>query len=369
MKRFLLKLFQIGSCILVLTYLASCLTPFVHSKNWLPLSLLALVFPFTAICLLFCCFFWLFIHRRTSIMCFLIFMAGYKNLTSVFAFEFAQTFTLEKQPESIRVLSWNIHSMGGMLRKNEVLTAERREIISFFKKVNADVLMLQEFSEYDENKYSYSNLKVLSDTLGYKYFVMGIDRRHPGRTNAKFGSIILSKLPLKSPCVVNLPDVPAPEMLVSTDLVVNNKIIKLFTFHLVSMNLAKVYNERDPFVRKDIDFILSSSVTEKLVHFDSVHANQAQFIRRNINQSAHPVIVAGDFNATPATYTYHHIKGSLTDVFSKKGLGLGPTYPHFSRSLRIDYLLVDPAFKVHQYYSPQLPLSDHYPVVSDISLQ
>ena len=59
----------------------------------------------------------------------------------------------------------------------------------------------------------------------------------------------------------------------------------------------------------------------------------------------------------------------MTDAFLQKGSGLGGTFHRFSLTLRIDVLLMSKGITANQYYSPQLDLSDHYPIVTDISLQ
>jgi endonuclease/exonuclease/phosphatase family metal-dependent hydrolase len=96
---------------------------------------------------------------------------------------------------------------------------------------------------------------------------------------------------------------------------------------------------------------------------------QSHFFRKVINESPYPVIVSGDFNSLPTSYVYHTIKGSLQDAFIKKGVGFGQSYIALSPTLRIDYILVDPKFKVVQFTSPLLNASDHFPLIADISIR
>lgn len=55
--------------------------------------------------------------------------------------------------------------------------------------------------------------------------------------------------------------------------------------------------------------------------------------------------------------------------FITAGAGLGRTFHSITPSLRIDVVLVSPAIQVVQYYSPQLDLSNHYPIITDIQLR
>jgi endonuclease/exonuclease/phosphatase family metal-dependent hydrolase len=71
----------------------------------------------------------------------------------------------------------------------------------------------------------------------------------------------------------------------------------------------------------------------------------------------------------PTSYVYHTIKGNLLDAFLKEGVGFGQTYIALSPTLRIDYILLDPKFKVTQFTSPRFKASDHFPVVADVSIR
>ena len=94
-----------------------------------------------------------------------------------------------------------------------------------------------------------------------------------------------------------------------------------------------------------------------------LRARQAQFVRNEIEQSPYPVLVCGDFNDTPASFAYHHIKGNLTDGFRECGKGYQYTFRQLKKLWRIDYILHSKDFVGTTCYSPDLPYSDHNPVV------
>jgi endonuclease/exonuclease/phosphatase family metal-dependent hydrolase len=106
---------------------------------------------------------------------------------------------------------------------------------------------------------------------------------------------------------------------------------------------------------------------QKLRHYDQIHGRQADVVSAVLRKSEYPLVVSGDFNSVPSSYAYHTIKGELHDAFLQKGLGLGRTYADISPTLRIDYIFADKSLKVRQYQSPHLYLSDHFPVVADLS--
>ena len=93
-------------------------------------------------------------------------------------------------------------------------------------------------------------------------------------------------------------------------------------------------------------------------------AFQTDSICQLATASPHPVLVCGDFNSLPSSYTYHRLSESLKDGFKTGGHGYMYTYRYGKRMLRIDYAFHSPELECTDYYSPNLDLcSDHNPVI------
>lgn len=78
-----------------------------------------------------------------------------------------------------------------------------------------------------------------------------------------------------------------------------------------------------------------------------------------------PVVVAGDFNSTPDTWTYARLSAGLQDAFRLAGSGWGATY-HADRPLvRIDFVLLGPEFEAVSAFvaDPHPYSSDHRPLL------
>ena len=89
-------------------------------------------------------------------------------------------------------------------------------------------------------------------------------------------------------------------------------------------------------------------------------ADQADAIRKAVNGSPHPVILAGDFNDVPASYTYRRtLTPRLRDAWVEAGSGLGSTFVGPLPGLRIDFIMVDTAFTVHSIERVDTGFSDH----------
>ncbi len=80
-------------------------------------------------------------------------------------------------------------------------------------------------------------------------------------------------------------------------------------------------------------------------------------------------IMCGDFNDVPNSYTYFHIRGYRQDAFLAKGFGIGKSFNALAPTLRIDYILPDTTFNIHQFDMVDEDLSDHFMLVTDISLK
>lgn len=88
-----------------------------------------------------------------------------------------------------------------------------------------------------------------------------------------------------------------------------------------------------------------------------------------IKKSPYPVVVCGDFNDTPASYTYFTIRGNLQDAFLEKGTGIGRTFTGLAPTLRIDYILPGNQFTINSFRKINSDLSDHYPVIANLTLR
>ena len=80
------------------------------------------------------------------------------------------------------------------------------------------------------------------------------------------------------------------------------------------------------------------NLTTRLMIANKNRAHQAEEIQRHIDGSPYPVILCGDFNDTPLSYTYRQLSRKLTDSFIEKGRGIGNTYIGGFPSFRIDYV-------------------------------
>ena len=97
-------------------------------------------------------------------------------------------------------------------------------------------------------------------------------------------------------------------------------------------------------------------------------ANQAKIIAELVNSTTSPILLCGDFNDIPQTYTYKTLKGFLSDGFRSAGKGLGSTYKGMYNTMRIDYIFYSDAFSPIRYQTIPFEMSDHNPVLMEVGL-
>ena len=98
-----------------------------------------------------------------------------------------------------------------------------------------------------------------------------------------------------------------------------------------------------------------------------LRAGQVDILADHLASCRYPVILCGDFNDTPSSYTYRRLTKKLNDTYIEQGKGLfGATYGGRLPSFRIDYILHTGTFRADDYYKYPVDLSDHFPITATL---
>ena len=85
-------------------------------------------------------------------------------------------------------------------------------------------------------------------------------------------------------------------------------------------------------------------------------------IDRNEEKS---ILMCGDYNDTPVSYTYQRLAGRLDCAYRKAGRGVGFTYSHGGIYVRIDHVFTSSDWQCLKCYTDEdITASDHLPVVA-----
>lgn len=148
------------------------------------------------------------------------------------------------------------------------------------------------------------------------------------------------------------------------DIDINGKKIRVINNHLQTTSV----NEHRGFIM-DSKMSLKSRLRELKLFLYTMkenyrkRRNQVNLISNEIENSPYPILVCGDFNDIPSSYTYKTIRKSLTDSFWVAGSGYQYTFRYLLKMLRIDYIFHSKDFISLKNYSPEFSYSDHNMVV------
>lgn len=256
-----------------------------------------------------------------------------------------------------KVLSYNVRLFN--LYEDRSAGSERK-VISLLREQKPDIICLQEFFINGDPE---TKEKAFRDAMGGNY------RSHmkvisTGR-NRYYGIITLSRYPVAGRGEIVHPS--SSSLTIYTDIVIDSDTFRIYNNHLQSFRLRKmersfVEEMTDPDDNEAINTVrnLSLSLRKGFVR----RAQQADILKEKINNSPYPVIVAGDFNDTPVSYSYRRIRKGLNDAFVNSGYGAGFTYRGNYPANRIDYILYNNKLKSRQFEILKVRYSDHYPVAA-----
>lgn len=110
-------------------------------------------------------------------------------------------------------------------------------------------------------------------------------------------------------------------------------------------------------------------IFSRLIPTFRAHEDQIKKIRKAVDGSPYPVILAGDFNSVPNSYEYYNLGKNLEDAFVKAGNGISTSFHEYSFPLRIDYIFTSSSIIPVSYkVDHSVKLSDHYPVIAEFLL-
>ncbi len=370
LRKFTKRLFILLNLLVAFLFLLSCCNAFLHPDKWWFIALLAFLFPLFLLLLTGFFIFWIFACPRYMFISVVCVMIGWQNVHAFFGFSLAGQDFSKKDSSSIRVMTWNVRRWDEFSTKKIGASGHRLPMLELVEKQNADILCFQEFYEPDDS--STSNIRFIQNQLGYPYHFFSRDyHNHSGKYET--GVVLFSRFPIVGRIQSHFTSdsILQTESLIAADIQVRNQTIRVFTTHLQSV----LFKSRDfrsvEIIRNADDSMLeaSRSLAKKLKSALGLRGYQADTVRKQLDASPYPMVICGDFNDVPNSYTYFHIRGKLQDAFIAKCFGVGRSYINISPTLRIDYILPSQQFTVAQTMRLISPYSDHHALITDLQLQ
>lgn len=323
------------------------LSPVAHPT----LATLTLAFPAALLLNLGCLVFWVFVRWRWTWLPVVGLLACASPVRKYLPVNLGGT----PPDDAIKVLSYNIANFSEGTTDYPVAASE---VMDYLYHSDADIICLQEANEG-------STHNRMSDTLAARYPYRQVTLKHgSGETLTLF-----SRFPVKRTKVIDYQSQGNISVAYLLDIggtptvVVNN--------HLETNNLS--LDDRANF--KEIvqgDLGGGDAETEGRMLFSKValasskRAPQADAVHRFVasqRAKGRPVVVCGDFNDNPLSYSVRTIGDGLTDCFVSTGNGPGWSYHKNGMYVRIDHIFCSDEWEPYgAQVDAKIAASDHYPI-------
>jgi len=353
LKKIFYKILLTANVFFAFALLISYLAVHISPENFALPAFFGLAYPYLLLVNIIFILVWAVLLRYEALISVLVIALGFTHLLNYIK--------IGKTPGSkegtFKVLSYNLRLFNNFEKKG---TNSETKILTFLKGQQPDILCLQEFfmignpAEKDQ---------LVKTALGAGYYShMKVYRSGKDRYN---GIVTYSKFPIVRKGEIIHPG--SSSLSIFTDVIIENDTFRIFNNHLQPFRLKGL--ERSFFEEmttngsdETLDEIKSLSLSLKKGFV--LRALQARAVKAQVNLSPYPVIVAGDINDTPVSYSYSKIRKGLNDSFVSSGYGAGFTYKGNYPSNRIDYILYDNALESRYFEILKVRFSDHYPVVA-----
>jgi endonuclease/exonuclease/phosphatase family metal-dependent hydrolase len=236
-------------------------------------------------------------------------------------------------PQTIRVMSYNIHHGEGLDKR---LDLER--IARLILDAKADVVGLQEVDRGVERTQKRDLPAELAKLTGMH---VHFENNHPYQ-GGEYGNATLSRFPIKQAKNTRY------------------KMLRPGEQRGVLQLVLDVGGREVLFLNTHLDYRPDDA--ERLSNVEEIKALVSAAGKK-------PVILVGDFNATPESRTISGIKAFLVDSWAQVGRGDGFTIPVRKPAKRIDYIFVSPeAITPVSIEVLRSEASDHLPVIAELRL-
>lgn len=294
-----------------------------------------------------------------AIFTLVIIFLGYRPLKATISF-FGDKGGDVKVPNSIRVMTYNVHSFQPFDDKKTESVKEK--MLQVVKDQNPDVVCFQEF--YTRFKGKFDIVDSLKKQLNIKnvYFVESSKNEYEANGLATF-----SKYPIVKQGEIDFLNGLAGNMCIYTDINVDGKILRVFNVHFQSISFQpQDYKYLDQVKDMKTKVTPSKRILRMLKKAFEKRSGQVDIMKKQMEGCQTPYLIAGDFNDTPASYVVTQITKGLNNAFIKEGVGLGKTYNGKFPNFQIDYIATSKQLEVLNYNITEAKLSDHFPVRSDL---
>ena len=327
---------------LLISYLAVIVPP---DKFWVP-SFFGLAYPYILLANVFFIIYWIFVKPKFLFLSLLAILAGWGFFNRYIQFSGEKT-----EKEGIKVVSYNVRSFDGI--KESDRKANANAIFDFLNRKDANIICLQEILVRKSRIFNLAEtVKKLNLADHYQY----------ASTGESSGIATITSYPIVKMKEMRYKN--SGNMALYTDVLIGSDTVRIFNVHLQSYRIdPRRYGIIDsPGINEEKDVKEIREIGGKLKRAFQQRAEQVREIKKEIENTPYPVIICGDFNDTPVSYSYQQLLGDLNDAFISSGSGFVRTYIGKLPSYRIDNIFYSNSFDAYNFQADDFQASDHLPV-------
>ncbi len=362
MKKFIYRILIIINFAAIAPLLISYLAIYVNpSKIWI-ISLFGLGYPYLLIVNVFFVLFWMYHKRWAFLYSFVIIVLGWTYVSRTVQINFGNEQKIIG--EQFEILSYNVRHFDKYNWTENKATPNL--IADFISDKKANIVCLQEIAS--NSRKGIKNHPQLKKLTKNKNTHFDYAKSKSGRKTT--GIITYSTYPIINKGVIRFEG--SNNLAIFSDIKINTDIIRVFNLHLQSIKIdPRDYSMLDSLNLSDRNKNIKEAedILGHLKKAFKIRARQAEKIAEEIKNSPYPVVVCGDFNDSPISYSYQTIRNNLLDAFIESGTGISNTYRGKFPSVRIDYILHSDRIYSSGYKKSNAKLSDHYPISCELSIK
>ena len=368
MKKLLRKIIVYANLVFAVFLIFSFLSRYISPATiWLP-AFLGLAYPYILAANFIFLGFWLSRKKKEFLISFLAILLGWHTLTGYISlhpthlFKKRQFETLERPDRvkngQLKVMSFNVRTFDRYNWADNPST--RADLLQLISEEDPDILCIQEFYNMRRGPFLDRDIAEAMQNAPHRHLEYSL-RGGAG----KYGVATFSSNPIVDKGSIQFEN--TINLSIYTDILVGEDTIRVYNNHLQSIHFDRAnYGFLDSlglrYNNEQLEGLID--ISDRLRDAFIKRSEQAAIIAAHIEKCPYPVLVCGDFNDTPVSYTYYRLSNEMEDAFTSAGWGTGRTYIGKFPSFRIDYILHSRSFETLYFARKKVRFSDHFPIIA-----